>query len=187
MVWWCSIYETYEVTMLQLAFPNTSHRSAYLDLLSEWRESGEFEWWHVSPGALFRGDTFEEFLQIAEDDLTDERNRWVPATLFFLMDGERILWAIQVRHHIDHPNLRESGGHIGYGIRPSERRKWYATKMLELWLQEARKLGLKKVMLGCNDDNIGSIKTIEKNGGIFERYTDHEWSLSRVYWIETQN
>ena len=169
--------------MLHLAFPNISHQSAYLDMLTEWRATEEFQQWHVSPGALFRGNTYEEFLQIAEGDLTDERNRWVPATLLFLMDGERILGGIQIRHTINHPNLREYGGHIGYGIRPSERRKGYATEMLRLALIEARKIWLDRVMLGCYDDNIGSIRTIEKNGGVFERYTEYEGKKSRVYWI----
>ena len=168
---------------LRLEFPNISHKQAYSDMLSEWKGSGEFEAGHVSPWALFRGNTFEEFLEIAQNDLT-ENHRWVPATLFFLMHGTKILGGIQLRHHIDHPNLRESGWYIGYGIRPSERRKWYATKMLHLILIEWRKLWLNQVMLGCYDDNIGSIKTIEKNGGIFERYTNHEWGLSRVYWIQ---
>lgn len=170
--------------MLHLSFPNISHKSAYLEMLTEWKQSGEFEQWHVSPWALFRGNTFEEFLQISEGDLTDDRNRWVPATLFFLMDGEKILGGIQIRHHIEHPNLKEYGWHIGYGIRPSERRRWYATEMLRLALDEARKIWLDRVMLGCFDDNIGFIRTIEKNGGIFERYTEFNGQKSRRYWIE---
>lgn len=168
--------------MLTLIFPNISHKSAYLDMLAEWKATEEFRQWHVSPGALFRRETYEEFLKIAKDDLT-ENHRGVPATLFFVMDGERILGGIQIRHSIDSPNLREYGGHIGYGIRPSERRKGYATEMLRLALIEARKLWLDRVMLGCYDDNIGSYKTIEKNGWIFERYTEVEGKKSRVYWI----
>ncbi len=169
--------------MLHLTFPNISHKSAYQDMLAEWKWSGEFEAGHVSPWALFRGGTYEEFLQLANDDLS-ENHREVPATLFFLMDGKIILGGIQIRHSIDHPNLREYGGHIGYGIRPSERRKGYATEMLRLALIEARKIWLDRVMLGCYDDNIGSIRTIEKNGGIFERYTNHEGKKSKVYWID---
>lgn len=164
---------------LRLELPNISHKVAYLDMIEEWKN---FETIPTSPRALFRGDTFEEFLRIAEADLT-ENHRWVPATLFFLMEWERILGGVQLRHSIDHPNLREFGGHIGYGIRPSERQKWYATEMLKLCLTEAQKLWLERVMIGCNDDNIGSKKTIEKNGGIFERYTEHDGKLSRVYWI----
>lgn len=170
--------------MLHLEFPNISHQSAYLDMLTEWKQSGELDAGHVSPWALFRGENYEEFLEIAEGDLTDEQNRWVPATLFFLMDEERILGGIQVRHSIDLPHLREFGWHIGYGIRPIERRKWYATEMLRLALDESQKIWLNRVMLGCYDDNIGSIKTIEKNGGVFERYVEVEGKKSRVYWIE---
>jgi predicted acetyltransferase len=169
--------------MLRLDFPNISHKIAYLDILTEWKQSGEFEAWHVSPGALFRGESFEEFLESAVRDLTAKEPK-VPATLYFLMDGERIFGGVQIRHHIEHPNLREYGWHIGYGIRPSERRKWYATEMLHLALIEAQKLGLNRVMLGCYDDNIGSQRVIEKNGGIFERYTEHEGKKSRRYWVE---
>lgn len=166
--------------MLHLEFPNISHKSAYLNMIEEWKL---FEKIPTSPRALFRGENFEEFLQIAESDLT-ENHRWVPATLFFLMDGDRILGAIQICHNIEPPHLREYGGHIGYGIRPSERQKWYATKMLSLALIEAQKLWLEKVLLGCYDDNIASQKTIEKNNGIFERYTEFEGKKSRRYWIE---
>lgn len=168
--------------MLYLEFPDISHKSAYLEMLADWKQSGELDFGHVSPGALFRGGNYEEFLKIAEDDLT-ENHRWVPATLFFLVENNRILGGIQIRHSIDLPHLKEFGWHIGYGIRPSERKKWYATEMLRLGLTEAKKIWLNRVMLGCYDDNIGSYKTIEKNGGIFERYTEVDWRKSRVYWI----
>lgn len=169
--------------MLYLVFPDISHKEAYSDMLKEWKNTPEFNSGHVSPGALFRGENFEEFLSFAEEDLT-ENHRWVPATLFFLMEWERILWGIQIRHHINHPNLMEYGWHIGYGIRPSERRKWYATKMLGLALIEASKLWIDRILLWCYDDNIASQKTIEKNGGVFDRFTDHDGKKSRRYWIE---
>jgi predicted acetyltransferase len=98
-------------------------------------------------------------------------------------DMGRILWAIQIRHMLWNDRLREWGGHIWYGIRPSERRKWYATEMLKLTLPEAKKPWLDRVMLGCFDDNIGSVRTIEKNGGVFERYAEHDGKRSRIYWI----
>lgn len=169
--------------MLRLQFPNISHKNAYQELMQEWKQSDEFKNGHVSPWALFRGESFEEFLQITEDDLT-ENHRGVPATLLFLMKWNKILGAIQIRHSINLPHLMEFGGHIGYGIRPSERRKWYATQMLELALIESQKLWIERVLLGCYDDNIGSIRTIEKNGGVFDRYTEYEGKKSRRYWIE---
>lgn len=71
--------------MLKLIFPNLSHKESYLDMLEEWKNTEEFKIGHVSPGALFRGENFEEFLQIAIEDI--EGNRFgVPATLFFLVE-----------------------------------------------------------------------------------------------------
>ena len=173
---WNFILCVFLFSMLRLEFPNTSHKSEYLSIMEEWAPS--------SPWALFRWESFEEFLQLAKDDIEKGNRHGVPATLFFLVNDEnRILGAIQIRHHINHPNLMEYGGHIGYGIRPSERGKWYATEMLRLALIESRKLGLQKVLLGCHDDNIASQKTIEKNGGIFDRYTEYELKKSRRYWI----
>ena len=105
--------------MIHLEFPDISHKEEYLKMIEEW---ALYEPIPTSPRALFRGENFEEFLKFAENDLIENR-LGVPATLFFLMDNSRILGAIQIRHHIEHPNLKEFGGHIGYGIRPSERRK----------------------------------------------------------------
>jgi len=107
----------------------------------------------------------------------------VNSHLFFLMENERILWAIQIRHSIDHPRLMEAGGHIGYGIRPSERKKWFATEMLRLALLEAKKLQISQVLITCHDDNIASAKVIENNGGVFERLTEKEGRQLRRYWI----
>ena len=164
--------------MLSLIFPNISHKTSYLDMIEEWKSYEA----PSSPGALFRGENFEEFLELAVDDMTSNRF-WVPATLFFLMDWDRILGAIQIRHHIDHPRLKEYGWHIGNGIRPSERRKWYAREMLNLALDETRELWIERVLICCYDDNPGSYKVIESNEGTFDRYTEYEWKKSRRYWI----
>lgn len=165
--------------MYKLEFPNISHKSEYLAMIAEW---WEFEKTPTDPDCLFFGNSYENFL-----DLCASKKFYgpesVPSDLYFLMDWQKILGAIDIRHSLDHPNLRNYGWHIGYGIRPSERKKWYATKMLELWLIEARKLWLKKVMLGCFDENIGSIKTIEKNNGKLERYEEYNGKKARIYWI----
>jgi predicted acetyltransferase len=97
----------------------------------------------------------------------------------------RILGRISVRHRLN-ANLEIEGGHIGYDVRPSERRKGYGTLMLKLALEEARKIGLKRVMITCDTDNIASAKIIEKNGGIFERHDISPMSGKQLnqYWIE---
>lgn len=159
-------------------------------MISEWRS---FEV-PTSPGKLFAGESFEEFLEIVWKDVTANPDG-VNSHLFFLVErpwaseaswrveDERILWAIQVRHSIDHPRLIEVGGHIGYGVRPSERGKWYATEMLRFSLLEAKKLWLEKVLITCLDDNIPSAKVIENNGGVFERYAYRDEKKYRRYWI----
>ncbi len=167
--------------MLRLEFPNISHKQQWEEVMTEWNEKES----QKNPWALFRGNTFEEFLELAINDLNDHNIHGVPATLIFLIDdSKRILWATQIRHHIDHPNLMEMWWHIGYGIRPSERRRWYAKEMPRLALIEARKLWLDTVLITCSDDNIGSYKTIEANGWVFERFAEKDWVKKRRYWID---
>ena len=78
---------------------------------------------------------------------------------------------------------KNGGGHIGDGIRPSERRKGYATKMISLALEECKKLGMDKVLLVCDKDNIGSVKSIINNGGVLENVVLKEGKLIQRYWI----
>lgn len=167
--------------MLILEFPNEKHRAAYEDMVHGWRRVET----PTSPGKLFTGKDFDEFLSIVQRETTESDPAKVPAHLFFLADTEssKILGAIQIRHHINHPNLIETGGHIGYGICPGERRKGHATRMLALALPEAKKIGLSRVLVTCKDANVGSWKVIESNGGVFERTTLDKGQLARRYWI----
>lgn len=168
--------------MLTLEFPAEKHRTAYDDMLSEWRTAEK----PTSPGKLFAGRDFDEFLAIVQRDVTEPDPAKVPSQLYFLAesDSPKLLGAIQIRHHIDHPNLIETGGHIGYGICPSERRKGYARKMLGLAIAEAKNIGLSDLLITCKDANVGSWKTIESNGGVFERIATDEGHLARRYWIK---
>ncbi len=98
----------------------------------------------------------------------------VIATQFMLVrknDG-KVLGMLQVRHYLNE-YLEKYGGHIGYSVRPSERRKGYAKQMLRMALPFCRELGLDKVLIACIDGNIGSEKTILANGGVYES-TLHE-------------
>ena len=91
---------------------------------------------------------------------------------------------VNIRHYLN-DYLRKFGGHIGYGIRPTERRKGYNKIQLYLTLLKAYKLGLDKVMLGCSVDNLGSDKTIKALGGILERceLDESDNTMTNVYWI----
>ncbi len=168
--------------MLYLTFPDISHQSRYLDMIEEWKA---FEATPTSPRKLFAGENYDEFLQIIKKDLT-ENQKWINGTLFFFMHDEKILGAIHIRHTIDHPNLSLEwwcGGHIGYGLRPSARGQWLAREMLRLWLIEAQKLGIEKILISAHEDNPASWKTIERVGGEYVRTIDDEGKNLKVYWI----
>ncbi len=165
--------------MLQLIFPNKTHKNAYEKLIKEWWES---EIIPTSPSVLFHWKNFEEFLENVNKELWEMPWK-VPAHLFFLIDDEKefeILWAIQVRHHINHPNLIEVWWHIWYGIAPKFRWKWYWSKMLSLALKEAKKIWLEKVFLWCDVANIWSNKVIQNNGWIFDKKIKN-WEGNRYY------
>ncbi len=94
-----------------------------------------------------------------------------------------ILGVSNLRHKLN-DELRKVGGHIGYGITPSYRRRGFATLILELSLIEARKMGIGDVLVSCHTDNIGSAKSIMNNGGILtEDVFDFEGTPIQNYWI----
>lgn len=88
------------------------------------------------------------------------------------------------RHHINHPILRVWGGHIGYSVRPSERKKGYATEILMQNLINCKNYGLDKVLITCDATNIASEKVIISNGGIFENEIEVEGTRKKRYWIK---
>ena len=159
---------------LKLEFPNKRHKKMWEKLLEEWSDKEKIP---TSPWRLFVWENYGIFLNTIENDIKNNQN-WVNSHLFFLVNTNEILWSIQIRHHINHPNLIENWWHIWYWIAPKHRKKWYATKMLELWLLEAKKLWLKKVLITCYPDNIWSNKAIVNNWGVFERMTK-DWLDNR--------
>jgi predicted acetyltransferase len=113
----------------------------------------------------------------------------VPSTFLFAFVEPRIVGRVSIRHSLN-AFLERVGGHIGYAVVPEFRRRGYATTILDLSIQIARgKLGLTRILLTCDDDNIGSIRTIEKNGGILENIvTGPDLDKpKRRYWIETDD
>jgi predicted acetyltransferase len=111
----------------------------------------------------------------------------VPSTFLFAFAGTTIVGRVSIRHALN-PYLERFGGHIGYVVVPEHRRRGYATAILRQALQIARqKLGLTRVLVTCDDDNVGSIKTIEKNGGVLESIVvgPEVDKPKRRYWIAT--
>ncbi len=95
----------------------------------------------------------------------------------------KIVGMIDLRHHINHPILGLWGGHIGYSVRPSERRKGYAKEMLRQLLQICAARNMDRVMITCHPENTASEKTILANGGVFEKQINVEGKAVKRYWI----
>jgi predicted acetyltransferase len=91
----------------------------------------------------------------------------VPATTLWWVDDDEYLGRLTIRHRLT-SQLRNVGGHIGYGVRPSARRRGHATAMLAAALPVARGLGIDRVLVTCDHDNIASRKVIEANGGVLQ-------------------
>ena len=154
-------------------------------MINEWKYDQEINHTDTSPYAIFKNDyhDFDNYLNNLE--LKEAKDGLVPDSVFFLLDEDRnkILGAVNIRHYLN-DYLLKFGGHIGDGIRPSERKKGYATKMIGLALIECKKLGMDKVLITCNKSNIASAKTIIKNGGILENeIKDSDGEIIQRYWI----
>lgn len=140
-------------------------------------------------GSLRKLDDPMEFIQKCIDYESAEAlpPGKVLATQFMLVRkiDNRIVGMIQVRHYLN-DYLEKYAGNIGYSIRPSERRKGYAKKMLEMTLPFCRELGLKKILITCIDRNVGSERTILANGGIYEYtiYEPNENEYLKRFWIK---
>ena len=156
------------------------------EMIEEWKLDQERNHTDRSPGAIFKNDwhDFDFYLEHLERrEATEDR---VPDSVFFLLDEERdrLLGAVDIRHYLNDVLLRE-GGHIGDGIRPTERHKGYATEMIRLALDECRKLGIRRVLMTCDRDNIGSARSIVKNGGVLENeIVNSEGVVEQRYWID---
>lgn len=154
-------------------------------MIDEWKYDQEINHTDTSPYAIFKNDyhDFDNYLNNLE--LKEAKDGLVPDSVFFLLDEDRnkLIGAVNIRHYLN-DYLLKFGGHIGDGIRPSERKKGYATKMIELALIECKKLGMDKVLVTCNKSNIASAKTIIKNGGILENeIKDIDGEIIQRYWI----
>ena len=140
-------------------------------------------------GPLRRFDNSLEYLKACKDYENPETvpENLVQATQFICVrkSDNKLVGMIQVRHRFNE-YLEKYAGHIGYSIRPTERRRGYAKEMLKMALPFCKEIGLNKVLISCIDGNIGSEKTILANGGVYES-TVHEPNENKGlkrFWIE---
>lgn len=128
-------------------------------------------------------DAFSEYVTWLRGQSREDAPRpdnWVPATTLWWVDGEEYLGRLAIRHRLTQ-NLLEYGGHIGYDVRPSARRRGHATAMLAAALPVTHELGIDPVLVTCDADNTGSRKVIEANGGELE----DQRGIKLRYWVPT--
>lgn len=168
--------------------PSTRFRASFVDAVAEFRAEGlddrtrsdqelsaYADWSSV--------DGFAAYVRAITVDALDEAalpRGLVPSTRLWWTRGLEYLGRLDVRHRLT-PALTEVGGHVGYAVRPSARRQGHATAMLGESLVLARALGLERVLVTCDVDNVASRRVITANGGELE---DRRGQKLRC-WIET--
>lgn len=169
---------------LELIFPTKEYKKEVEEYLQEFLDNGENE--IAGDGGLDRIRDFDKWLEKVQNDLsvdTIDKDR-IPATLYLTIrkSDKKIVGNLQIRHFLNE-KLLNYGGHIGDSVRPSERRKGYATEQIRLALEKCKELGIDNVLMDCDKTNIGSAKSIQKNGGILENeiYVGNE--VVQRYWI----
>jgi predicted acetyltransferase len=165
---------------MRLVRPSIEWEKEHEEYMKEWDES------RMTPSSfdLNGFENYEAYLAALKTREAGD-GKWVPSSNYFLVDEKnRVIAMVDIRHELT-AYLRNIGGHIGYGVRPLERRKGYATLILTEALKKCDELGIQRVLVTCNADNIGSAKTILKNGGIEDKsFIEEDGTVIRRFWIE---
>ena len=164
--------------MIRFIAPEGRYLASYMEAFDEFQNMGVSTYGLTDARSC---DIFEKF-----DNYRNERNLRpdrVGSHYYWLVDDEKacFIGEVSIRHRLNDA-LRLCGGHIGYYVRCGEWGKGYATEMLRLAQKEAKKLGILKALVTCNDTNLASARVIEKNGFILEDRIMVEEILIRRYW-----
>lgn len=168
---------------LKLVKPTAELQDAYLEMLEDWKQSGE----KMVPWVLYEDPSdFEAMVKVVNgySQGIGVKETFVPSSTYWLVEEDtKLIGVVNIRHFLNE-SLKNSGGHIGYGIRPNQRRKGYATRMLALALDIARELGINKALITCDKENLGSAGTIRNNGGVLDSEGVEDGKVFQRYWIE---
>jgi predicted acetyltransferase len=178
--------------MPELVQPTVLVRESFLAALEEFRAEGRLGSDDRTGLAFETRDLprdadeprFAHQVELLRERALEEGRRpegWVPDTLLWYVDGSEWIGRLDIRHRLN-DMLLEVGGHIGYDVRPSMRRRGYATTMLREALPIAAGLGIDPALITCRVDNVGSRKVIEANGGVFD---DERQGILR-FWVATK-
>ena len=169
---------------MTLISPTIELESQFREMLQDWNFNNE----ELSPWTI--GLDTSDFKKYVNSLLNASKGiglkgLLVPHSSFWLIDENQNILATSNLRHTLNDKLWITGGHIGYGVTPSARRKGCATKILALTLLEANKLGINKALVTCSKSNIGSAKSILKNGGEFWKETPMKNRIIQYYCIST--
>jgi predicted acetyltransferase len=168
-----------------LVDPEARFEASYRDAMAEFVAEGRSEELRsLSSHASFASFVAELRAHAEGRDLPEG---WVAGTTWWLVDGDRFIGKVEVRHRLTDA-LRLRGGHIGYSIRPTMRRHGYGTLALALVLPRCLDLGLDRVLVTCDQSNEASRRIIEANGGEMEdlvKLGDRAVPTMR-YWIDVR-
>lgn len=175
--------------MLKLIEPNEKYleqyKEAYLESLNQIK-LGNLKTHNMK----FINPDENDIIQILNDskDISKLPANYVPSYEFFAVDDDKFIGLISIRTRLTE-NLIRYGGHIGYGINPKYWKMGYGTQVLKLALDKYNDLIEEdKILITCDDDNVGSYKIIEANRGILENKVENEnngeYILTRRYWIK---
>lgn len=169
--------------------PSLERKNEIIEYLDEFVKYGSDINGSGSLDKIYYGYTFEEALdrclKMEDEEYAKSVGRCQSRTFLLIRENDnKIVGTINVRWNLNEAMLR-FGGHIGYGIRPTERRKGYNKINLYLGMLEAKKVGSEKVMLDCDVNNLGSDKTLKALGGKLERteVDPSDGILTNVYWF----
>ncbi len=167
--------------MLVLVKLEERYMPQLVDMMDEWTASGE----EIVPYAIQKTDYHQFSTYFPSLEVGEGHPELAPDSTWFCLDTgwNRFVGAVNIRHRLNE-RLLLHGGHIGDGVRPSERGKGIATQMIALALEKCGALGIRRVLMVCDKDNPASARTIVKNGGVLENeVTDAEGRVEQRYWI----
>lgn len=170
---------------LYLVKPDLTYFEQYKEMYCEWLGQEHINPWFLKTKCETLED-FADFIQMLDDyEKANVDKQYASQTAYFVVDeNNRLIGGASIRHYLTVDGYNY-GGHIGYGVRPSEREKGYGTEILKLALEEAKRLKIYKALLVCLETNLGSNKVIQKCGGIFEnKVKDADGSIINRYWID---
>lgn len=171
-----------------LISPAKEYERQVLDYKNEFETNGDSM--DAGTAGLQKARSFDEWFSMLIDNSKEEtvQDGLVPASTYLAvrLSDNRLIGMIDIRHFLN-DYLLQFGGHIGYSVRKSERRKGYAKEMLRLALEKCKAINIEKVLVTCNKRNIASAKTIICNGGVIENEVLDGELITQRYWISLLN